>query len=504
MTFLHSIRWRLQLWHGVLLALVLAGYGVTAWRLDRAARLQRVDQELERRVGGIVNALRPTEPPPGGRERAPDRPAPPREGGQSPRPERPAGRVDDRPAPRGELRLGRRDAEAFQGGPAAGYYVVWDRGGVEIARSAAAPENVPRPEPGGERRQARSRQALREYVHVAGDGESILVGRDIRDEWEELRRFAWVLAGAGLCVFAAGLAGGWLVSSRALRPIHDITAAAATISTGALTRRVPVPLDGNELAGLSRVLNDTFARLQASFDRQAQFTADASHELRTPVAVVLTQTQSALARDRSAAEYREALAACQRSAQRMRRLLESLLELARLDSAKGGSARRLPFDLDVLAAGVVDQLRHEASQREASVVLDTSPTPCTGDPEQVERLVLNLVANAIQYNRPGGTVTVHCGVEERLAVLSVQDTGVGIPAKDLPHVFERFYRADESRSGTDRAGLGLAIVRAIVDAHGGTIEAASAPGRGSTFTVRLPGRGNAAGRPSRSSPAPQH
>lgn len=488
MTVLHSIRWRLQLWHGVLLALVLAGFGVTAWRVDRAARLQRVDRELERRVGGIVSALRPPGPP--GRPpkgEAPGRPAPRDEAGEPALPPPRDNPAEESPPARRELRLGQRDADAFQGGPGSDYYVVWDPRGTEIARSAAAPEGVPRPDPGGERRAARSRGVLREYLHFADEGESILVGRNIREEWDTMRRLGWVLAAVGLGVFAAGLAGGWWVSTRALRPIADITAAARSISAGSLTLRVPVPDAGSELADLSRVLNETFARLRTSFDRQAQFTADASHELRTPVAVVLTQTQSALARQRPAEEYREALAACQRAAQRMRRLLESLLELARLDSSQAGPARRLPCDLGALAASTVEQLRPDAVAHEVTMAIDASPAPCRGDPEQLERVLSNLVANAIQYNRPGGTVNVRCGLEGDLAVLSVQDTGLGIAAEDLPHVFERFYRADRSRSGNgDRAGLGLAIVKAIVDAHGGRIEGASEPGRGSTFTVRLP------------------
>jgi signal transduction histidine kinase len=185
---------------------------------------------------------------------------------------------------------------------------------------------------------------LREFFHYTPPGDCILVGRNIRDDLYGLRRFAWLLAGAGVAILACGLAGGWWVSTRALRPIGDISAAAIRISTGDLTQRIHTADSDSELGQLARVLNDTFARLQFAFDWQLQFTGDASHELRTPVSVVLTQTQTALSRERPAAEYRESLVACQRAAQRMRQLIESLLTLARLDSGEAVATRE-PCDL---------------------------------------------------------------------------------------------------------------------------------------------------------------
>jgi signal transduction histidine kinase len=278
-------------------------------------------------------------------------------------------------------------------------------------------------------------------------------------------------------VFALGLAGGRWISRRALRPIAEISATAARISTG----------------DLARVLNRTFARLQesfarleASFARQAQFTADASHELRTPVSVVLTRTQAALARERTAAEYRDSLVVCQEAAQRMRALIESLLTLARLDSGAAsppGSA----CELDRVAADTLEVLRPLAEREGVAVAADLEPVRCAGSGEMLGQVVANLVGNAIHYNAAGGSVRVRSWAEPGLACLSVADTGRGIAPGDLPHVFERFYRADKSRSGAPgHAGLGLAIVKAIVEAHGGTVQAASAPGQGSVFTVRLP------------------
>jgi len=328
---------------------------------------------------------------------------------------------------------------------------------------------------------------LREYVHFTPQGDCILVGRDIREELAAIRRFAWILAGAGTVVLALGLTGGWWVSARAIRPLADISATAARISTGDLTQRIRTSDTSSELGELARVLNDTFARLQASFARQAQFTADASHELRTPVTVVLTQTQAALARERPAADYRESLAACQRAAQRMRRLTESLLMLARLDSAEA-AAMRGTCELDRIASDATELLRPLAGQENVRLTVDLAPARCAGNAEQLGQVVTNLVSNAIAYNRPDGRVLVQVATEANAVVLAVSDTGQGISPEDLPHIFERFYRADQTRSGAaGRTGLGLAITQAIIMAHGGEIEVTSELGSGSTFTVRLPG-----------------
>ena len=327
MKFFHSIRWQLQLWHGILLGLVLAGFGFTAWRLQRTTLLQRVDQDLERRVAVVANAIRREgERPP--RSPAPERPRP--RDRQAAEPAPPPGPPQTRPAP--------RDDNAFEEDSGGGfYYVAWSPENLEISRSASAPAAVPCPERGPEPSVTRLRGNLREYIRFMTPGECILIGRDIRDELAASRRFAWILCGAGGGVFLLGLAGGWWVSSRALRPLAGISTTAARIAGGDLTQRIQTADTHSELGELAGVLNDTFARLHDSFKRQAQFTADASHELRTPVAVVLTQTQSALARERSAAEYRDSLAACQRAAQRMRNLTESLLALARFDSGEAAA-----------------------------------------------------------------------------------------------------------------------------------------------------------------------
>lgn len=457
MRFFHSIRWRLQLWHGLLLALVLAGFGFTAWQLQRANQMGRVDHELEQRMGLVEASLRPRNGP------EPDSPAPP-----------------DNP------RWSAREQSLFDGMPGqAFYYIVWQRDRERPTVSASAPPGVPQPEriPGPP--VFRSRGNFRECFHDTPPGECVLVGRDIGDELVGIRRTAWLLAGAGGAVFLLGLAGGWWIAARALRPIAEISATAAKISTGDLAQRIRAIDSESELGQLAHDLNNTFARLEAAFVRQSQFTADASHELRTPVTVVLTQTQSALARERPAAEYRESLAACQRAAQRMRGLIESLLMLARFDSHETPEALE-NCDLSHIATESAALLKPLADENNVRLDLQTTPAHCRGNPGQLAQALGNIVANAIHYNRPGGSVRVMVHPEADGVVLTVTDTGQGIAPGDLPHIFERFYRAEKARSaGREHSGLGLAITKAIVEKHGGTIDVTSEPGTGTTFCVRL-------------------
>ena len=246
----------------------------------------------------------------------------------------------------------------------------------------------------------------------------------------------------------------------------------------------------SELGRLAGVLNSTFARLEAAFTQQARFTSDASHELRTPVSVILTQTQTALSRERAGSEYREALEACQRAARRMRALTESLLELARLDAGQE-PMKRESFDLPRVARECVEMVRPLAAERGIQLHCEILPLECLGDAGRISQVVTNLLTNAIHFNRDQGEVRLSARAEGGAVYLTVADTGQGIPAEDLPHLFERFYRADKSRSRIQgHNGLGLAICKAIIDAHGGSIEVASQPGSGSTFTVRLPLKSN--------------
>ena len=511
-----SIRWRLQIWYGVILLAVLAGFGVTAYQLERGRQFRRIDDELRRRGNMIANALRL--PPP--RRAGPDGPPFARPLPGAPEPGMPEGPRRGRPfeegpdagaGPRfsGEPDLQARLANQFDETDTNGfYYVVFSRDGKELRRSTNAPAGVKPPEgrmPGPPEdsgpdavlprrsplRQPpliRTRESFRETVLFNPRlQEAIVVGRSLAVELSDLRRTAFILTAVGGAILLVGLAGGWWLAGRAIRPVQDITVAAQKISGSDLSQRIDVAETESELGRLASVLNSTFARLDAAFAQQQQFTSDAAHELRTPVSVMLTQIQSALARDRSAPEYRETIEACQRSVQRMRRLIESLLELARLDAGQE-TMKRMTFDLARTAADAIELVRPLAESRRLEIRSELASAACVGDPERFGQVVTNLLTNAVNYNRENGSVRIETGREGDFAFVRVSDDGPGIAPEHLPHIFERFYRADSSRTvGWGGAGLGLAISKAVIEAHSGTIEVTSEVGRGTVFTVRIPG-----------------
>ncbi len=468
-----SLRWRLQIWYGLLLVLVLCAFGFTAHHLEKVERLHNVDSDLQHRLALVVSELRadPQHPEPRGRGTVP-RPGPP------PRPPE----QGERPGP--NLAFAPEVAALFGAGSSF-YYVVWLRGEEPIARSANAPAEVPRPEPGEAAIRERSGHLLESFLFAA-PVDCVLVGRSIADEeGAMLFNASWLAAvGAGLFLFSL-VGGGWLIA-RAIRPIELISTAADRIAEGDLTQRIRIGNDQSELGRLAATLNQTFSRLEDAFAQQQRFTADAAHELRTPLTVLLTQVQTALARERSAEDYRDTLECCQRSAQRMRRLLESLLQLARLD-AREEPVQNEPFDLASVATECLEHLRPMALEQGVALQLEALPASAHGDTGRMGQVVTNLLTNALQHTPQGGSVSVRTGKEGGSAFVEVSDTGHGIAANDLPHIFERFYRADKARSGSSgRTGLGLSIARAIVEAHGGGITVTSESGKGSTFKVCLP------------------
>jgi two-component system, OmpR family, sensor kinase len=495
MTF-KSIKWRLQIWYGLILVVVLTGFGFTAYELERGRQFGRIDDELKRRVGIIANALHHPPPHRLNHGRPPFDRLPPDQIPDGAQPE------PDNFRPAGEFHLPLQVAGMFDAGsPNNFYYILKSRNGEELARSTNAPDQATvapgrvAPDlmnaPPGPLRPHLNRPRLpiefgnyREVIQTLPSGETIWVGCSIAPEWKELHRTALKLMGVGGIILFLGLAGGWWIASRAIHPIEAISATAVKISAGDLSQRINVAETESELGRLAAVLNSTFARLDTAFAQQRQFTSDAAHELRTPVSVMLTQTQTILNRDRNAAEYRETLEACQRAAQRMRRLIESLLALARLDAGQE-PMKRLAFDFSQTVRDCVELVRPLADERGVKIDCDLAPLEFAGDSERLAQVITNLLTNAIQYNRENGTVRVAVQLQNGTVILTVNDTGQGIAAAHLPHIFERFYRADPSRSSS-HAGLGLAISKAIVEAHGGVIEVAGEENVGTTFTVRLP------------------
>jgi len=472
-----SIKWRLQIWYGLILVVVLAGFGFTAYQLEHNRQFSRIDNELQRRFSMLANALHhPLMRRTNGGGQSFDRPPLDQFPGDGP--------PGQNSRPPFEFHLPPEAAGMFDASdPNKYYFIIHSRDGKVVANSANVPPSEMDPPINMQSDPANSIGA--EFDRILPSGERIQVGCSMTPELKELRLTAIKLSSFGGIILLFGLAGGWWFVSRALRPIESISAAAVKISAGDLSQRINVAEAESELGKLAAVLNSTFARLESAFAQQKQFASDAAHELRTPVAVILTQTQTALNRERDAATYKETVEACQRAAQRMKRLISSLLELARLDAGQT-KLKLQQFDFSKTIEECIEQIRPIAEERGIKFSSRLEPLEINGDAMRLAQIVTNLLTNAIKYNKPDGNARVKLESKDGLAVLTVSDTGNGISAEDLPHIFKRFYRGDKSRTGANSSGLGLAICKAIVEAHGGTIEASSTEDIGTVFTVRLP------------------
>lgn len=303
---------------------------------------------------------------------------------------------------------------------------------------------------------------------------------------------AQMLLGLPLALLLAGLGGSFL-AWRALRPIERITSTAETINAGDLSRRIAYAGPADEVGRLAATFDSMLDRLQAAFERERRFTGDAAHELRTPLTAIKGRIDVTMSRPRSAEAYRETLQEMGGQVDRLIRLSNDLLFMARLDQANGRSLRRETVALDSLLPAVIEQVRPLAERKGVVVVDDVAPqTAVTGDLDLFIRLFLNLLDNAIKYTPSGGRVVVGAAAADGDVVVSVSDTGAGIPPAHLPHLFQRFYRVEGDRArylqddGHGGTGLGLAIAAEIVRVHGGRIDVASEVGAGTTFTVHLP------------------
>jgi heavy metal sensor kinase len=299
----------------------------------------------------------------------------------------------------------------------------------------------------------------------------------------EIARMRRLLLLAWAGTLAVSALGAWLLVGRTLKPVDQMTRAAREISAD-FCARVPVVNPNDELGRLGGTLNDMLGRLCSSIDRLRQFTSDASHELRTPLTAARTVGEVALREDRPPEEYRDAIGSMLEEIERLTRIVDKLLYLARAD---GGAipVERTETRLDEIAREVSDQFRVVAADR--NIRLEgaggpSRPFPC--DAEKVRLALVNLVDNAIKFTPPGGTVTLGAEVNGREARLWVLDTGPGIAPDHLERIFERFYRVDRTR-GAEGAGLGLAIARWAIECQEGRILAESRPGAGSKFTIVL-------------------
>jgi heavy metal sensor kinase len=452
------IRLRLTAWYFAVLAVVLSAFGVSAYLEMRHSIHRTVDEELQIRAEGVHQLI----------ERTIQR-----------------GHPEDLPE-------GLREHTELRSGGA--LLQVSDEQGNWLYRSTVMSDyGVPKPA-------AVPKRAIdywgrhvplriwSQKVSVGGQSYLIQSAFEMDDFYGALEHFALLLFISIPSLLLCAAAGGYWISTRALAPVDQITQTARTISAQNLSSRLVVPNTGDELQRLSETLNGMLERLEAAFKKITQCTADASHELRTPVAVMRTRAELSLRKARSAEEYRDVIAEVLDELEKTSRLIEQLMFLARADSG----AETIRF----AATNVAEVLREachqgsalaEAKQVAFQEQISGDSMWIQGDASSLRRLFLILIDNAVKYTPANGQVEVSLQRNNGYAVAQVRDTGIGIAETDLPNVFERFYRADKARSReSGGVGLGLSIGRWITEVHAGTIEVHSAPGRGSTFQIRLP------------------
>lgn len=449
---------RLTAWYSLILAGILSVFGVTAYYAMQNSIHETVDQDLQEQTQGVQRLMERTLDT-GGEEQLQD-----------------------------EL----REHSVLR--PGGALLQVSDSRGDWLFRSVAMSRyNIP---PGGEASAERSTLFFKDFplrlrstkIQLGGEVYFIQIAAPLDEFYEALHRFAALLLISIPVLLLAAIAGGFWMGRRALAPVDQMTQMARSMSVQNLSSRLAVPRTRDELQRLSETLNGMLERMEAAFKKITQFTADASHELRTPIAVMRTRTELALRKPRSVDEYRDVLAQLHSELEGTSDLVEKLMLLARADY---GSGTLNLCDVN-LSEIVRDACRQGMALSEAKKVgfreqIPDSSVRVKADAQALRRLLLILIDNAVKYTPPDGLVEVSVDKQNGSALAIIKDTGIGIAAEDLPNIFERFYRADKARSReSGGVGLGLSIGRWIAEAHGGNIQVESAPGRGSTFKVQLP------------------
>ena len=314
----------------------------------------------------------------------------------------------------------------------------------------------------------------------------LVVARPLKDIDDTLAQLLKILMAACPLTLILSGCGGVYLAQRAFTPVEQITRTAREIQAQDLTRRIEVH-STDELGILASTINEMLERLDRAFARQQQFTSDASHELRAPLAVIEAESTLALQKHRSPEEYVKSLEIIAQEADHMSALINQLLTLARADAGKE-QVRFEKIDLRKFMEEICVDAEILCREKELALNLSLEEKiSVQGDGRSLRRLMHNLLSNAINYTARGGTITIELSKEETQALLKVSDNGIGISPSDLPHIFERFYRVDKARTRDEGgSGLGLSLCRHIVDIHGGRIDVESLQGKGSTFLVRLP------------------
>jgi heavy metal sensor kinase len=435
-----SLRFRLTVWYAVVLAAGLSLFSILIWVSLRHRLMQEIDQDLEGRAGRFERYFASESNEASGDQL------------------------------RDELQ------EFCQALPPSSYVELHGANGFTFRYPLNA------------RDQETNVRTLRRQFTFHQERFDLDISAPVAEAEHTLDLLRLLLCSAIPVVIAIACIGGAWLSGRALKPVNDIAAAALTISIENLAERLPVPPTGDELARLTEVLNTMFARLESAVKTLSQFVADASHELRTPLAVIRTTAELALRRARTPESYRDSLQEVAAEAERMTRLVEELLILARNDAATTEMPLAAVDVRDVLA-DVCDEMRNLAGMRQIRIRAFSGDAAATvsGNRQALHRLFLVLLDNALKFSHPGGEVILKVESSESTVAVVVQDFGAGISETDLPHIFTRFYRVDRSRTG-DGHGLGLSLARSIARVHGATIDVVSTKDSGSTFQVTFAAR----------------
>jgi heavy metal sensor kinase len=467
-SFIHSIRFRLVLWFTAILALVLAAFSLFVYYNQIRDIRGNALLQMEHRMDLIIRSL-------------------------------PTGSVPS-------SLLGSDDVFLLlgpSGGVVASQGLNSDQEGSEIAESAegSALQSFTSREGPVTSWIAGRGTAQTSYIYVArpvsvnGQPAAAILGSPY-DPYGLYSRLLVTLFAGSLLTLAIALGGGLWLADRAMRPVQTITQTARKISETDLSRRLNLH-SRNELGELADTFDAMLDRLQAAFGRQRRFVADASHELRTPLTIVSLEADRALSARRTPKEYQQALSVIRGENEMMTRLVGDLLALARLDAGQQ-SLKHEKVDLSDVAVEAVERLTTLAAR--SGVELETGElpeAPMEGDRQLLLQMVSNLAENGIKYGGGSGHhVRIETGSEDGLTWLRVSDDGPGIPADDLPHLFDRFYRVDKARAHGDEtapsgSGLGLSIVQSIVQVHGGELRVESTPGEGTTFEARFPAQSSA-------------
>jgi heavy metal sensor kinase len=464
-----TIRWRLTLWNAAAVAVLLVAIGATIYILFRASLYRQVDRLLASQLDNL----------------------------QSDR------KLAGDPEPR--IRYWVREFHEHAGLSC----VVFDTTGRPFVRtedlSDVAEAARFRPEAGSFGHAGTSRfatldrpgigrqRAMIQRLDAGGRSFTLVLMTSLEKVDDDLREMAGVLLGVlpFALLLAAGI--GYFLAGRALAPIERLRRDADQITADRLNERLAVG-NADELGRLAATINEMIARLERSFVEIRRFTADASHELRTPISVIRTEAEIALNKPADSDGFRETAGDILEECEHLTKLTDQLLTLSREDAGIRDFAAE-PVDLAAIVAGVAETMRPLAEARGQELAVSASaPVPMTGDASRLRQVAYNLLDNAIKYTPEGGRIEIAASASRGFqkipgtcAVLTVRDNGIGIPPEHLPHVFDRFYRVDKARSReAGGTGLGLSIVRSIVQGHGGDVEITSTPGQETAVTVRIP------------------